>query len=86
MPPQQPVDGGRNRLRYALSVLRQLNLPIEADLSDPRFIAEAVRDALNLSPSPDLEPLEQVVAAFNRPLVVPPLGGESAKWTHPRGE
>ena len=66
--------GGTGKTRLALEAARRLVEPLQgavwfvplADISDPRLIADTVRDALHLPRSPTLEPLEQVVDALSR--------------------
>jgi predicted ATPase len=66
--------GGGGKTRLAIEVGNTLQeeftggvwfVPL-ADLSDPRLIAGAVRDALRLPRSPGVEPLEQVVGALSQ--------------------
>ncbi len=66
--------GGTGKSRLAIEVGARLRdeftggvwfVPL-ADLSDPRLIAGAVRDALRLLRSPGIEPMEQVVNALSR--------------------
>jgi predicted ATPase len=65
--------GGSGKTRLALEVAERCVaarrgavwfVPL-ADLSDPRLIIDAIRDALHLTPSPEAAPLEQVVAALS---------------------
>jgi predicted ATPase len=66
--------GGSGKTRLALELAGELVerfqgavwfVPL-ADLSDPRRIVEAIRDALRLRRSPDLTPLEQVVDTLSQ--------------------
>ena len=82
--------GGSGKTRLAIETVGRLweqftggvwFVPL-ADISDPRLIAAKVRDTLRLPRLPHVEPLEQVVDALNRSLVVPPLGGKN-RWDKP---
>ena len=66
--------GGSGKTRLALEVARRLQdefsggawfVPL-ADLSDPRLMGDAIRDALHLSRASDVEPFEQVVAVLSQ--------------------
>jgi predicted ATPase len=66
--------GGSGKTRLAIEVAQRLKEELNgavwfaplADLSDPRFIADALRDALCLPRSPTVEPLEQVIGALSK--------------------
>jgi predicted ATPase/DNA-binding SARP family transcriptional activator len=66
--------GGTGKTRLAIEVARQLQeecatgvwfVPL-ADLSDPSLVISAVLNVLHIPPSPDVEPIEQVVEVLSR--------------------
>ena len=66
--------GGTGKTRLAIEAARQLQeecargvwfVPL-ADLSDPRLVISTMLNVLRIPPSPDVEPVEQVVEALSR--------------------
>jgi predicted ATPase/DNA-binding SARP family transcriptional activator len=66
--------GGSGKTRLALAVAGRLGEPFHGavwfvplvQLTDPARLPDAVRDALHLPRTPDVEPMEQVVVALSR--------------------